>query len=1571
MKIRAIAAAALLAASLVPAASQPLSYARTSRDIRAGVLLVNSQRNPLPNGPLVNGAPHVWSALDGDVAVKPANWTFVNPLGQTTLTASMASRWTGDPSLPATGTRLTKRHAAYWEVELSSTSDSALARFDILLLNLTTAVSLRADERERIRRYVDQGGILWVDVLNGVADPANGLPLSFETAIGPFGVSANLSHPLLSDPNLVSLDELNQIRSGNNTLTRPVLSLPGSLNTVLGSVRPDGDKLEGISGNGSGFALSAGQIGNGVMVVSSFGLSRVVSRGITGPGSAVPNTSFRSTEIIRDGLYNAGAKLVFNLLSLGSSYGLSGGGSRKTSSIRYDVPAPLLQRWRDEDLTSPSDPVIFKGYTLVANGSTLRCYDSTVGGDIDGNGNPDDGVPNAPGSPDLVWQVNGGAAISSPLAVEVPNTVLPSPSNRALNQVWYTTASGQIRVHALETGALLSTIAPAGGTDTAVGPFPPTAHEGLVIVAEGRSTGFGRLRAIDMATASPLESTGDAFILEGTSRIDIPSAAPTVGYIPIFDNSGGLDRVVYLATKAGGMTPGPAAITSVWLGARGESPARLSRAGSIVTLSTRASLQGLPVFLPGQSPYGVRISLIRPDTGAPMTSADLSANLTGAVTAGANNGEVNVVLNAGANPAWDWDGTSTPSDPSDDVGWRIDYTIDWGRAVSNNPNSDNYVRGNLQLPDNTSNLRRIVGSPALTDQGNVILASTYVQAGRATPNTNEGGSSIFTLREEGRGDFVLLNRFDLYDQTQLTFNVNQTVNYRETIIDQDTLLSVLPGFLNTPILDLRVSAPPAVVGDQVFLQAVGFKSLGFAFSPTTVLLSLDANPQPVQMLVDGLQEEEGSNFSIVQQDPARSVAKGNPEQVSVLPRTSFKIEQSETPGTYKVTIPSLSLETRGTMRNAISTSLPIIFRRSNDASDFVVEPEAVVAGINTRPGRASGRWNPVNWFYVANGYRGTAGPVAAGRTMYVGGGSFLPSIIVSGLGGLRENAQLFAFDTEVASNDPFLGANTIKPWFSQLNTIQRNGPSLFDIRPADAIQWPQFDGIQSLDDLRVRILQSTVSEQRFSHIAVGEDSLAAVSTGGGEALNTFGRADFLVVDSQRAARFDAAGNPLWSLQGTGAQGREAPVGSASLVRPLTEPTRAYADANGSVWVVDSGANRVMQVDRSGTEIRTISRLRVHPTASVNGFAAGDSAQLSGPRDMLTYFRRYSAAEVAAVFPGEALQETATNELWRHVLIADTGNRRAVELVDRYRLDANGRVGSVVRYNNGTAFEPALGVLIWHSPEELSGGVYAYNSIARVADPSNPGRRITAFGFGITEPTRGAVGLDSPNADTGGSTGFGGVVIYDGPNTLVLNEFVRPALPDNAFLQLNTTSGRYEFASSAEDSRPQKIIGLQSVTLRRVVVGGTPRLAVMISEATGVYELFLDTSGPDPAWAVSWMLPAEAYQFMRRTTTVNPASGYAEADLRNNPLQLRAMHARRLENGDVLVVNGYSGRRFGVGGASFTGEVFVVEGRPGDTDIQGFSLGLPNLGFNSLSVKYELPPVAGVRELIRPVFADRQ
>jgi len=151
-----------LATLAVAGASAQQNYARTTTNVRAGVLVIESQR---VGGQPANYTPHAWANLDSLKAVKPAGWSFNNPRPNSFVSQAIYDRWLAMGGSPAAvgSANLGKRSAAYWEVRLAQASDEVLADYDILLLSAygpasvngqgrKGLLSLNPVERERIRR---------------------------------------------------------------------------------------------------------------------------------------------------------------------------------------------------------------------------------------------------------------------------------------------------------------------------------------------------------------------------------------------------------------------------------------------------------------------------------------------------------------------------------------------------------------------------------------------------------------------------------------------------------------------------------------------------------------------------------------------------------------------------------------------------------------------------------------------------------------------------------------------------------------------------------------------------------------------------------------------------------------------------------------------------------------------------------------------------------------------------------------------------------------------------------------------------------------------------------------------------------------------------------------------------------------------------------------------------------------------------------------------------------------------------------------------------------------------------
>ncbi len=1607
--LRILISLVALVALAVSALAQPLSYGGRTVKIKAGVLLVASQAS---GGVLVNPVPHLWYNLDQDRVNKPASWNITNPVGGGFITNAQAVRWGA-----TAGNRVSKQDATYWEVKLDEVSDSVLAQYDILSLTLSNVntLNLNSLEREKIRRYIDQGGILWFDLRGDnltTIDPANGVPCNIRILTDASPLQADLGNPLLSYPNTLSIGD---VANMNLPAANPYVSAPlapgtfGGISSLFGQVIVDSSKLQPVAGTPLGSTISSTKIGDGYLVVTTRGVTAALARGydpVSGLISA--NTMFKADNPVNDAFSTSAARFAVNLINLSSSYSSPGGGSRKTNSSKTTIAAPLLRRFSvPGGFTAKNVPVLAKGRMVMTSGNQMVCYVSNTPQDANGEGAPDLGLPSAIGSAaDIVWgPITLGGTLSAPAYTEVANTTLSEPSgNAAVDQVWATDANGNVYVVSLLTGTLLKTITPPGNTGVdPEGPYAPTIEDGTAFVADFRSTDqLGRIWSIDVPTATKNASGGNDWVIFGSARFLQPSASPTVGLIPIKDNSGGADRVAYIATKPDTTNSKPCGMTSIWIGARGEAPTLISLAGTTLTLNTRASLQNLPISTSAAN--GVHLTVIKPN-GDPFTTAEMAAYFTGGLMS-ISNGILQVTLTAAAaGSGYDFSGQN----PVTGLGYRLDYNIDWSEVTAGTVPGDSYVRGNVGFADVQSGpVRRVIGSPALSATGNIGIVVTDPSA------SGLPGGSFYNLTEQGRGDFNVMTRFDLHDDISGGFPTNGlgTIKYPPAISDEDNLNVALP-FLRAPISNLHFSGAPAIYGDTMYVMATGSKvlpSFGGAKSPTTVLMAFRANPDPPEFQVElGAPVQPGqreSTVTVSQPDLMRSALQASPNASSSLSSNSFTIERlpdaNGNPGNIgRLTFNSLSALRNGTLTSCLAVNLPVLVRRAG-GTDTLYLPEApdkntpnnlqtyMGGGVNFYPGKAAGKFNPLLWYTVFNGFGGNGAPVVTGQTLYVSGGSYLPSIIATGAFPPVSQGLIFGMDSQIAGNDAFLTSNSLRPWTNQLYAFKGStGPFDFaNITVASSFKWPQFNGLASPDDFRVRLLQATVDNGTIATMAGGDGTLAVVGLGniGGAAkpnqVYAFSRSDFLVVDSGRIGRFDPSGNPIWATDKTIFSGKEVASSQTANVRTLSTPVRMYSAGKNAYWAVDAGGDAVFKVDQGGSELRTITGFKIHPQFKPGGMIDNETLKIKNPRDVMVFSEYKKQAQVAAVFAGETLQFPATNELWQHVVIADAGNNRVIELIDRFRLDNYNRILGYVRYQDldsnssrgGNADSDgnatAIGVLFWHSPEEVSGKGYSYNSLARTKIAVGAGtKQVFAFGFGNVQPGKVTFGLDNTGQNVDNATGFGGVVIYDGPKTKLITSINVPAIAANTYLgQTGPGVFNYSLPVAPQATSNLKLAGLKSVTLRYVDDGAGPTLAVMLTLAGGIYEVTQDNAGN---WNVRWMLPREAYVGMRHPSgNVTP---FSTAQLGANPTDFKPSHARRLDSGDVLIVNGFSGTK--LNNSIFDGEVFIVDGTfqaigPVLTN-PGFNLGLPNLGFTSLSVKFELPPVQGIRGIVNPIFAERQ
>ncbi|HTQ10890.1 MAG TPA: PQQ-binding-like beta-propeller repeat protein, partial [Fimbriimonadaceae bacterium] len=819
------------------------SYARTTNDLRVGVVLIDSAQS---NGQPIDYTPYVWFNLDADTAIKPAGWNLYNPAALSQVTQTVANRW----GAMQVGQRLSKANAAYWEVVLSQMSDTQIAQYDALELSAYGYTSLTSIERDKLRKFVDQGGVLWID-LSSTANIAGQTTATFPLPVGiyPGGgplVGADPFSPLTTTPYSLGLGNLEQSRSDTALSMRPFTSVdPTDWQIESWLITDYGMHFRSVATVGSGDAVLLGQLGDGYVVVTSSAVAYTLNRVPTGGGSYSANNQFEASSPAYDQASQSTAKFVVNLLSLSSTYSQVGNGARKQHEIPIDLQPPLLSRNRIPmaGIAQTQAPVLYKGLLIVSAGNTLKVYDANPATDQDLDGNPDDGLPDyIKGAPyDELWEYTCPAPISAPTCVEVPSAAIK-------DQIFVVDANGNLyafdafnvlngkisgwpSVPGAKNPLIYGPVSPPGNASAGYpngepehGPYAPTAHDGLLYIASVQTSPLtGEVWAFDPQSQTYVNSGGNPWYLgvNGTQTLPEPSASPTIGYIPVQDNSGAYDLVMYLPgrpTNTLGPT-GTASITSLWMGVRGESPApdKISFNQGLMVVTTRAGVQGLNVYDGsdagndlGKRGLGIKLSCIHTNTGDPFSDADMSTYFTGQVIETSpgvlefpekNNLDVNTIAGG--------------------VTIRVDYTIDWAPADYANGSSftTSAIRGQLYLPDDYQDVttatdrRYIVGNIAMSPRGTIycVTSTEHIPSGAWAANPNGDPQektmdcgSYYAIREDiGRGGFRLLTRYDLYPRHNIPLNqivsgVTEVdeVNYEQTFEDTDGLLSLV----NTPYL---------------------------------------------------------------------------------------------------------------------------------------------------------------------------------------------------------------------------------------------------------------------------------------------------------------------------------------------------------------------------------------------------------------------------------------------------------------------------------------------------------------------------------------------------------------------------------------------------------------------------------------------------------------------------------------------------------------------------------------------------------------------------------------------------
>ncbi len=1549
LALTATMVAGLLIGVSVRALADAGTYVSARRQIRVGIITTRALNMPNNEGP-ENPDPHVFYILDARTDLKPSGIEFINPLAPPTLTGEIYERWRrrsrgGDPAftpgnpisdLFRVGARVTKNMGAYWEVNIDALEASDLQQYDLLYLHTHKPdVALPADTREKLRTYIDGGGTLWVEQCGGFTFNRYA-PFFFDIQFrsgGPAGgagrpgaVIGAPNHPMLTSPYVLSPEEVQTLGDknvGGWYIYNPYDPAdPGYYDPTAGknALNPPGrETLTPVVWNTRGFAAGpggtanpdwrpyvlAGVVGSGKLIITAQDTGCAINDYV---GGVQVGSGGNCGAISGQNLLAAkpqDLKFAYNLANWAVSHRTAYADMRRTGSANGSVGAQPDEKWSAPGSGSArvGGAAFHKGCIYAVGGDlVLRCFDANPGQDLDGDGNPDEGLVDfAAGAPyDAIWaldlnQFHAGGALtgaSTPTIVEFFDTNPPSAGGlltlpnrelvvvtlsnggvvaaRALPQTLRTVNGAQTYAAYAEFTNVDWAVAPAqtGAQDFALSPGDPIPapafSEGVIFVALNTSAG-GRVLAIDPFTGgSPFHLGSPAGIGEGLIP-DVPGTealrgSPTVGYVR--DTlTGATDKMIYVNVSP--RTGQPASVRAIPFGVKGEPLTLVSAPDRLFRSRARSPWY---IYLgAGTNPFlRPRVTCVyRNPSDGTYGSRELEYTLTDPPAANQwhekfDMGEARVKIGATIEltnverP----DGvrvglrTVTPTDPN--VTIVADYVYDWAPPVGSTFPKVN-ARSVFVAPDPTDTNNRIVGTVALARNDMAYFAGNASNDTATYP----GRSVLIAAHEQSANRSLVRWTYSLYDAFEMRVNgAPITVPARLRRANGDFLIK------------MRYVGTPAIHDETVYAVASGTTVGGQSVS---ALLAFRAEQDFILRLNTRI--ETGARVRVRQ--PNLFVDRNaQPDAWIELAAGQYTVDYDS--GLIRVT----AMAPPGAIAAAYaSASVPFVVQVGNGPEQATFPTRADLDGL--RRGGPDG-FDNLLWFSVLPA-AAASGPSVQGDSVWVG----------------LADGSVASVDADPAARNP---------------EFQATGSEV-DIRWVSA-------------PLAVRGDPNPARPVLAPPTAV--NGVLAIATGSG----VFAREDTvtLIADASRLLEVNSAGDAVWWCDGTrtfdivnGALtdytdpnnpivGTGLPAGQRV---PFRRPSVARRMGGNDILVVDTGNNRVVAIDRGGYTKWEVNRIQDDYKRLLR---PGDPLSLNEPTDC-TFWTEYqpnlniSGGPYNYQGPGYVV----------HYLIADSGNFRIVELIDVYQASGE-RV--MVRQLNFVS-----------STLAKQGKQYRYRSVQRLVmrnddlpaapghwrenpyDPSAPPLELRYLTMATVSNAR----MTDPSMPLGANLGNGEALETGGGSIALLKETGDPlAVVTN--LRIPVLDG------AALTTRIQPIANPTWFSSFQEAEGGQVVVKFLLADANGVYQArlgFIDHSGGSPPYVepildVEWLLTAEDYAAMTgkrlQATGVTRLSASAENPL--FPALRQFVIANRFSGEDNPGVFGSTVNVISSG--EFRGEVFTIK-----------------------------------------------
>ncbi len=1424
---------------------------------------------------------------------------------------------TAEYSLFQIGARVTKNMGCYWEVDLDNVTSEDLAQFDLLYIHTHKAnVNFTTDQIVRLRRFVDGGGTLWLDNCGGFTLTAgNPFLIDVQFANGGGASSGAVigapNHPLLTYPYALTREEVQYMGDKfvggyylYNDRSNP--ADPTQVDAAPGrdaANPPGGSFMVPVVWNSRGLAASsevlpnsgwrpyvlAGQLGAGRLVMSAMDSGCAVNDYVGGWNAGYGGNSAAISGESLQGAHPRDLKFLYNMVSWASAHTTPLTDVRRSGGTSERLASALEEKWSP---TPPNGGLNVGGVALykhcvyfVDTACVLHCFNASPGEDLDNDGNTDDGVQDyILGAPyDELWRLDlkglgtnvrgasaptivqfydptftgGGSpgAFANPLDRDLVVVVLSDGTVVAARALPRASTSGlplapatnvDWVVSANTSGAIPYALSSASNPGGQVPPVPAAAWaEGVVFVALNTSNG-GRIAAIDPRSGTSAfhlgrslsSSSGSAESMVPDTSVTLPEfwTTPTVGYIRD-ETTGAIDKVISCQMAGTGAAGGrPASLSTILFGAKGEP---LAYTGTTRKYRCTRSTGWWWVY--GQN--GDDNANLRPRVYNRNGTTTVELKYTTASSPGANeytilweNNEVRVVVGA--------------LDPA--LGQLYaDYTLDWAPASSVTAAQKVNIRSALVVPERANAGNYAMGGPPALAPTDIEYYNALLTAG--TSGAGPGTSTLTAAKEAGtqtaiKWSYPVHNGVD----TQVA---GTTISLTPRIKQTDQTIAGVGQY----VCDVRFIGSPAVRNDVVYAVAtanVRANPSGTGGTAVSLLCAFRANP--IITIETGSPISSPNTAVRVRQPNVFAQPSASAPPMIDIPQAQLGIDTAS--GTIKIN----SFAKGQLPAECGGTSLPFIVQIGTEGEMLVTDnPDYQSFGVSTRIAPA-GTLDNLLWYVVIPADlvlpssvsfsitsptiqstsigRATSGPSVQGTVIWVG----------------WENGCVLSFDADPGANDP---------------SVQGPGS-----------QVPIYTGVFASGTEQTGHLR-WISPTTAGPVMVppaGSGNLLAVNSLGG--MRSFEDTMTVVADARRLIEVNAAGEAVWVCEGSrsySVAGGDLPVyltdpnsgnvvpsnpGSRTGVQvvktvPWARPSVVRHVSLNDLMVVDTGNNRVLQVDRGGNVAWEISEFY---DSFKHVLRAGDPLSLNEPTDCAFW---------TEFFPNLTSWFQVMGMTYRydqpgfvvHYLIADTGNYRVIEVVDVY--DSAGRVvtpndasGSPLsftlrrqvnfvsstygsqnkryRYRGTVRLTVADSILptAWQTGAVVRYLTLAAIDNARLVDPATPARSAAAFG--------------ETTAGPGGSLV---VLKEDGTALGVINRIRIPlvAAPD---------------PGNDADYWSMPVVAPTYVSYFIEVTNGTPMLKVLCCDANGCYQArpqFVARADgfTETVLDVEWLLTAQDYYLM--------------------------------------------------------------------------------------------------------------